>query len=113
METSKLPTIQFLGYNCKVTFGKYRNNNNSKIDRIAIMLIDAETKEPIADATSNLPTFPLKPYEVLIKNYSENEGILQALIDGGILKDTGITISTGFVKLNLCNLLVEPEFNED
>jgi len=107
MTTSKLPTIQFLGYNCKVTFGYYKDEN------LAIMLIDAETKEPIADATSNLPTFPLKSYEVLIKNYSENEGILQALIDGGIIEDTGIAISTGFVKLNLCNLLVEPEFNEN
>lgn len=112
MTTSKLPTINFLNYDCKVIFGKYQKNN-SKIDRIAIMLIDKDTKEPIADATSNLPTFPLKPYEVLIKNYSENEGILQALIDGGIIEDTGIAISTGFVKLNLCNLLVEPEFNED
>lgn len=44
---------------------------------------------------------------VLIKNWSENEGLLQELVNAKVVEDTRITVPTGFVEANLCKLLAD------
>lgn len=61
--------------------------------------------ELLATATVNVPKAILHSDEVLIKNWSENEGILEALIENKIVEDTGRIVSTGFVEANICRLL--------
>lgn len=65
---------------CVLTFDRYNNNN-----RTAITLYEEETGEPFMHATVNLPA-DLNDDEVFIKNYSENEGIAEALTEAGIIK---------------------------
>jgi hypothetical protein len=43
-------------------------------------LTDKETSEDVLIASVNLPDWGLRPNEIAIKNYSENEGVLDVLI---------------------------------
>lgn len=54
-------------------------------DRIAIEYLTEEDGYPetAATATVNVPDIYLEPDEVLIKNYSENEGILELMVKAG------------------------------
>jgi len=96
--------VTFLGYNCRIRFSQYTNNN-----RTAIMLEIADTGEPMATATVNIPEYRLGPGEVIIKDYSENEGMLNALVEAKIVADTGKRMPTGFVECPVCRLLVQPQ----
>jgi len=98
------PIVKFLGYECVVEKHKYANG------RPALELIDAGNGEPITTATVNLPHLPAGPNRVFIKDYSENEGILSALVAAGIVKPTGETVQSGFVEVPVCEL--QPPFRE-
>jgi hypothetical protein len=92
--------VKFKEWNCVAVFEKYRNG------RTAIQLMDAEDGSPIATATVNLPDFPLAEDRVAIKDYSENEGMLDALVEAGIVEELGLHAETGFVTVPICKLLV-------
>lgn len=78
--------------------------------RKAIELIDAEDNMPYAVATVNLPDVLLADNEVLIKDYSENEGILDFLVDNKIVRNTGRGVRSGFVWIPVCELLPEDKW---
>ncbi|WP_317897141.1 hypothetical protein [Aurantibacillus circumpalustris] len=71
--------ITFKQYKCILKKLKYRN------DRIAIELVNAKNGEPVLTATVNIPDEALGADEVIIKNYSENEGVLRVLINASII----------------------------
>lgn len=98
--------IEFTGdkWNCIVEFGRYGNNN-----RTAIELMDKFTREHIMTCTTNLPKEDLADTSVAIKNYSENEGILDKLIEAGVIAKPHALVQSGFVKIPICKLLVNPE----
>ena len=89
--------VTFLNYNCVVLFERYRNN------RIALTLVDEDNGEPVATATTNLPDISLDEDEVIIKNYSENEGILQVLIKANIVKSPERFVDAG--RFPVCRLV--------
>jgi hypothetical protein len=66
--------------------------------------------EPYMTATVavNVPgeaSYPIDESEdVVIKNYSENEGILEALVAGGIIEEPHATIEINFVTLYVAKL---------
>ena len=60
--------------------------------------------EPIATCTVNVPEYPLAADEVIIKDYSENEGMLQALLDAKVVELAGRSVSMGFVTSPVCIL---------
>jgi len=93
--------INFNQWECEILIRKYPLNN-----RKAIQLVDAEDGSPVATATVNFPDEPLNDDEVLIKNYSENEGVYQALVDGKIISEAIEYIQRGFVTLPKCKLLI-------
>jgi hypothetical protein len=84
-----------------------RNYSNG---RTAIELIDAEDNMPYAVATVNLPDVLLAENEVLIKDYSENEGVLDFLVHNKIVRDTGRGVQSGFVWIPVCELLPKSEW---
>lgn len=77
--------------------GKYSNGNT------ALSVIDDDGL-PIAKLTTNIEDINLKDGEVIIKNYSENEGVLQDLIDMGIVNEPHLIIPSRFVEFNICKL---------
>ena len=92
--------IKFGQYTLVLQFGQYRNNN-----RVSITLIDAEDGIPFAVATVNLPDEPMADNEVAIKNHSENEGILWALQDAGVVGEIKREVQSGFVGIPIVELL--------
>ena len=91
-------TINFLGYECLVELSRYRDNH-----RPAIALITRDGM-PLCTASVNVPEVPLKKNEVLIKDYSENAGVLKALVDAGIVEYTGTCAPIGHARIPIARL---------
>ncbi len=73
--------------------------------RIALSLVDLEGA-PMATATVNIPEVPLEDGEAFIKDYSENEGMLDFLINASIVEDTQKRVQSGFVEVAICKILI-------
>ena len=92
---------RFDDYNVMLQFATYQTGQT----RLA--LIDINDHSPIAVATVNIPEVKLKTDEVIIKDYSENEGMLEFLVDNNIVsKPTGF-IEIGYVIAHVCKLLIK------
>jgi len=87
---------------------KHRYSNG----RLALQLHDPETWENIMTATVNLPDHHLDENRVLIKNWSENEGILEALQQAGVVSETEYLVPTGYVHAH-CVEILEPSLREE
>lgn len=96
--------VRFKEWVCKLQFGRYPNG------RTAIELVDYKTYEPIATATVNVPEIVLAENEIIIKDYSENQGMFQALYNAGIVKLNRIDSQSEWVDFYICELLIEPKF---
>ena len=94
-----MQTVLFQGVQCNVVRLNYGNG------RVALQLIVVDDGEQMATATTNLPEVPLAADEVIIKTYSENAGLLEALVAGGIVTPTGRTAQAGFHAVPICRLL--------
>jgi len=93
-------TIRFKNRSCTIHFDQY----SMPPYPIAIGLRDTQTGELIATATVCLPRLQLEPDEVVIKNCSENEGVLQALIDAGVVHPPHRHAHTVFIQADICRL---------
>lgn len=78
-------------YTVRPEWGNYSNG------RTALELIDVEDGEVVMVATVNVPNSMIQKDELIIKDYSENEGVLQSLQNAGIVGPVLGTVRTGFV----------------
>jgi hypothetical protein len=102
------PIVRFKDYVCKIVFAQYSNG------RTAIELVDAEGwHEPIARASVNLPDAPLEDDEIFIKDWSENEGMVGALVRAGVVSESIGYEPSGFVMVDKCKLLTPPSMFEE
>lgn len=92
-------TVKFQKTNCTLEFGKYSNG------RIAIELVETETGEPYATASVNLPAYNIGKDEIAIKDHSENEEMVQALMEAGIVSKPVGYVDSGYVRIPICKLL--------
>lgn len=77
-----------------------------KNGRIALFLTD-EDNFPYMTATVNLPNQELDEEDLtFIKNWAENEGILEALIEAKVVEDMETQTQTGFVWADLVRVLI-------
>ena len=90
--------LQFQQWQCTVCFSRYQNG------RLRIDLTSATDGTPIATATVNVPTVALADDQVAIKDYGENAGLLDALVQANVVVDTGGWVSTGYTELAVCRL---------
>lgn len=77
-------------------------------ERIALILFD-DDGAPAATVTVNLPDVPLAPDEVILKGWSENEGIPDALERHGIVGPQLRSVQTGFVSAGIHKMLLDVE----
>lgn len=104
MSIEKIEKISFKSWKCFLNLGYYGAGG-----RLAIKLLSDEENadkgvyygEPIAVATVNIPEIELNENEIIIKNHSENEGMLETLKQFGLITDTKRQISTGFVTVHV------------
>jgi len=90
--------VRFRGWFADIEVNHYADER-ATVDKAnpALRLIDQETYETIAVATVNIPQ--LITGELAIKDYSENEGMLDALIAAGIVEPPHRYYPSGFVKI--------------
>lgn len=96
------PTVHWHGQDLAVQWEIYQEGG-----RPAILLRDAEGAV-YATATTNVPDVAVPEGHVLIKDYNENAGLLDALIAAGIVAPPEQGLRTGHVVIPLCRLLVTP-----
>lgn len=85
--------INFAGFDCVLDFAEYTNGGT------AIRLIDANDGMPVATASVWIGN--LFADEIAIKDYSENEGMLEVMVNAGVVQPPHRFVN-GFpvVKLN-------------
>jgi hypothetical protein len=102
MNTTIIHKSQYGGeYQLSLGFGKYANGQTR------IQLYDKTDGMPYATATVAVD-YELGETEVAIKNYSENEGILESLIEAGVIGHPRTFIQSGYVKIPVCKLKTSP-----
>ena len=95
-----LGQVKFRSWNCDVYLTSYSTNGAN-----AIKLIDAEDGAPLGTASANLPShIQLGATEVAIKDYSENAGILEVLVDAGIISDPISYSYSNFTNVPICTI---------
>lgn len=94
---------------------KYSKNELATIQKArygdgstALIINSLEDGSCICTATVSLEADGALPAEgnVFIKSYSENEGVLECLVQQGIISEPLQTMPTGFVVVYECKLLV-------
>jgi hypothetical protein len=89
-------------YTLSVVIGKYLDGNTT------LELWDMDDQVPYAIASVNMPNVLLCDNEVLIKDYSENEGILEFLVQNNIVTKTQSGVELPFNNwLSVC--VINPE----
>lgn len=96
-----MKTVNFNGTMCAVTLAKYPNS------RTAILLVDMSDGSPYCKATVNVPDADLAPDEVFIKDYSENKGVYDALLNAGVISPSIDRIPVGYCTTMKCKLLIK------
>lgn len=99
------PKVQFHGEQLDVSFQRYHDGH------LCVRLTTPDGM-PYMTASTNvaLPNGrQLAPDEMIVKNYSENTGILDALERAGVIAPTGWVISSGQVMLDVRKVLVLKE----
>ena len=86
---------------CNLEFEEYGKDKNWKI-----LLIKTDDTH-YGCATITLPGVPTPAHLVLIKDYSENAGVLDALINANVLEKTEYSFTSGFVEIPLCKFTKE------
>jgi hypothetical protein len=102
-ETFNIHTKYIHEQNCQLRFDKYQDGSTA-------MLIRSSRGDPLIKVTAYLPKVVLEEDQILVKDYSENEGILQCLIELEIIEELEDLdpIPSGYAILNVCKLLVNP-----
>lgn len=86
-------------YNVSLSWGNYSNG------RRALRLIDQEDGLPVMTVTVNVPDEELAENELIIKNYSENEGVLDFLLENDIVGPVKRTVFVGRMECPVVDLL--------
>lgn len=79
---------------------KQRNYTNGRLALEAY-----EDGEPFAAMSVNVPDESLDPDEMAIKDYGENEGVLDFLIRNKIVSEPVRYVYSGFVRIPICKFL--------
>ena len=78
--------------------GRYANGQRR------LVLYSVEDGMPYMTASVALQDTQLEDDEIAIKDYSENEGILRALIRAGIVEPSHGSVRQGFVRIPICRI---------
>jgi len=103
--------VHFLGYDCEVILHEYPANKQIAI-QLVIAKIDqnedrsCDSGQPMCMATVCLPDHTFEKNETAIKNFSENEGIYDVLIDAKIIKSTDKYATNGFCTMPIVKIIL-------
>jgi hypothetical protein len=97
----------FADEKCTLTFDKYTNGRTA-------MQLWCENGEPMAKATVNVPDIDIPDDCVIIKDYSENEGMFKALVEAGVIGAIPVDYVriSPWVEAPICKLLIKKGGNK-
>ena len=101
--------VKYKKWNCIIEWSIYSQNNN-----IAIKLLDENTKELVAVATTNTSEETGRG-KIQVKDWSENRGMWEALVDSGVIESEPVEKITSYfvqVKVGKLTKQAEEEFME-
>lgn len=75
-------------------------------DRIALILKDSDTGMIAIKASVNMPDIGCPEGHVYIKDYNENEGVLDELVRLKIVEEPIATVNAGQTVVHLCRMLI-------
>lgn len=91
--------VKFKDWNCIIEWAIYSQNNN-----IAIKLLDENTKELVAVATTNTSE-ETDWTKIQVKDWSENRGMWGALVNAGVIESEPVEkITSYFVQVKVGKL---------
>ena len=82
--------VRFRTWTCKVMVGRYHQTANFRLD-----LVDAQDGTPVAVATVNAAGCALDDQLIMVKDWSENEGMPKALMAGGLIDSGNLQAGMG------------------
>lgn len=88
--------VKFAGHECKPVIRPYTSG------RIYMQLLDHEDGSPVARVTLDIDSIPVIDDMMIVKSYSENEGIYQSLLEAGIIKPAERKYAIGFEEAHIC-----------
>ncbi len=91
-------TVRFMGEVCTLEWGWYANPPNRRLQLWA-------SDGPMATASIN-PDVQLGEGLIAIKDYRENQGVLSALTNAGIVAETGQFVPAGYETVPVCRILL-------
>ena len=94
--------VKFKQWECSLAFGEYQNG------RTILFLNDNATLEDVLCASVNLPDEAIGSNEIAIKNYSENEGVLDVLIEYKVVSKPKRYVNLTHASVPICELLMQP-----
>ena len=94
--------VKFKQWECSLAFGEYQNG------RTILFLNDNATLEDVLCASVNLPDEAIGSNEIAIKNYSENKGVLDVLIEYKVVSKPKRYVNLTHVSVPICELLMQP-----
>ena len=96
----------------KTMYGTPRNGKAYILEKtysspsnLCLEVYDYDTNEPLCVATTNIAGYRCEPGNVLIKNWSENQGVYEALLKAGVIGPVLREVPTGFVTAYECEYL--------
>ena len=93
-----MKAMRYKDWDCNVQVTRYTNG------QAALVLVDRENGELIAKA-STCCNIDLKKDETAIKVWTENEGMLEALVSAGVVEDTGARVECGWSEAPIVKIL--------
>jgi hypothetical protein len=101
-----MTTVQFKDWRCVISLRSYGDGNT------ALSLYDADDGMAVSCVSVNLVPVERELLEdralIYLKDYSENEGMLDLLIEEGIVERTGRTRQSGYIEAPLVRI-IDPE----
>ena len=95
---NRFKTLRYKDWDCNVQVTRYANG------QAALVLVSREGGELIAKA-STCCNIDLKEDETAIKVWTENEGMLEALVSAGVVEDTGARVECGWSEAPIVKIL--------
>lgn len=79
---------------------RYSNN-----DRLALLVVDKDDPEYEFTASLNFPNHPIPDGAIAVKDYSENEGMVETLVESGVIEPRPMfSIPSGFISAGVYRL---------
>lgn len=78
--------------NVELKWSHYVDDPENVVPALRLIVDGEYGPEPLAVATVNLPDVELADGCILVKDWAENEGMFESLIDAGVIEDSGDSV---------------------